>query len=97
MNSSPTQAPQSDVTVQIKYMVAVRDQTGRSQEQIALPKGSTLRDLADRLNERYTLSLPNPRVMATLNGRGWEQFPSKLATELADGDVVCLFSLLAGG
>ena len=97
MNPSPTQRPQSDVTVQIKYMVAVRDRTGRNQEQIALPKGSTLRDLADRLNERYALSLPNPRVMATLNGKGWEQFPSKLATKLADGDVVYLFSLLAGG
>jgi molybdopterin converting factor small subunit len=35
--------------------------------------------------------------MATLNGRGWEQFPLKFATPLEDGDEIFLFSPIAGG
>jgi molybdopterin converting factor small subunit len=35
--------------------------------------------------------------MAILNGRGWEQLPLKLRTEIQDGDVICLFPPIAGG
>jgi MoaD family protein len=83
--------------VQIKYLAALRDRTGRRREEVSFPPGATLRDVAEWLNQRYALSLPNPQVMATLNGRGWEQFPSKLSTKIKEGDIICLFPPIAGG
>ena len=83
--------------VQIKYLAALRDQTGRRQEEVSFSAGATLQDVAEWLNQRYALSLPKPQVMATLNGRGWEQFPSKLSTEIQEGDIICLFPPIAGG
>lgn len=70
---------------------------GHRQEEVSFSPCATLQDVADWLNQRYALSLPGPQVMATLNGRGWEQFPSKLSTEIKEGDVICLFPPIAGG
>lgn len=95
--SASVQDLKKNVKVQIKYFVTLREQTGRSQEQVSFPQGSVLEDVARWLNKHYDLSLPNPRVIAILNGRGWEQFPLKLATEIKDGDVICLFPPIAGG
>jgi MoaD family protein len=83
--------------VQIKYLAALRDRTGRKREEVSFPSGATLRDVAEWLNQHYALSLPNPQVMATLNGRGWEQFPLKLSTEIREGDIISLFPPIAGG
>jgi MoaD family protein len=83
--------------VQIKYLAALRDRTGRRREEVSFPLGATLQDVAEWLNRRYALSLPNPQVMATLNGRGWEQFPLKLSTPIKQGDIICLFPPIAGG
>ena len=83
--------------VQIKYLAALRDRTRRKREEVSFPSGATLRDVAEWLNQHYALSLPNPQVMATLNGRGWEQFPSKLSTEIKEGDIISLFPPIAGG
>ncbi len=88
---------EANVKVRIKYLAALRDRTGRRQEEISFPLGATLQDVVGWLNQRYTLSLPNPQVMATLNGRGWEQYPSKLSTEIMEGDIICLFPPIAGG
>lgn len=84
-------------TVQIKYLASLRDRTGRRQEEVTFPAGATLGDVAWWLNRRYGLSLPSPQVMAVLNGRGWEQFPARLSTEVGEGDVIALFPPLAGG
>ena len=78
-------------------MVNLRERTGKRQEQVNFPQESTLQDVAEWLNERYALSLPNPQIMTLLNGRGWEQFPQKLSTEIQDGDVICLFPPISGG
>ena len=88
---------EANVKVQIKYLAALRDRMGRRREEVSFPPGATLRDVAEWLNKRYALSLPNPQVMATLNGRGWEQFPLKLSTEIKEGDIICLFPPIAGG
>ena len=88
---------EANVNVQIKYLGALRDRTGRRREEVSFPPGTTLRDVAEWLNKRYALSLPNAQVMATLNGRGWEQFPLKLSTETKEGDIICLFPPIAGG
>ena len=85
------------VIVQIKYLVNLREHTGKSQEKISFPQGATLRDVAEWLNAHYNLSLPNPQIMAILNGKGWEQFPLKLDTKLQEEDVICLFPPVSGG
>jgi MoaD family protein len=87
----------SEVKVVIKYLVTVKERTGRSQEEVSFPEGSVLSDVVDWLKKRYSLSLPDPNIMAILNGRGWEQLPLKLSTGLREGDVVALFPPIAGG
>lgn len=83
--------------VQLKYLSAVREKTGRRQEAISLPGGSTLQDLVDRLNRRYGLSLPASQVMIILDGKGWKQQPRGMATLLREGQVVTLAPLVEGG
>lgn len=95
MNSSS--GMKASVKVQIKYLAGLRDRTGRRQEEASFPPGATLQDVAGWLNQRYTLSLPSSQVMAILNGRGWDQLPAQLATEIEDGDTICLFPPIAGG
>jgi len=85
------------VSVQIKYLSALRDLTGRRSDTVSLHQGAMLRDAVDWLNERYALSLPNSRTMMVLNGRGWQQLPAGLHTPLGDGDVLSLFPPISGG
>lgn len=87
----------ANVKVQIKYLSTIRDRTGRREEEASFPPGTTLQDVATWLKEQYGLSLPDPQVIATLNGRGWEQYPLKLSTPVQEGDVILLFSPIAGG
>ena len=95
MNFSPQM--ETGARVQIRYLAALRDRTGCRQEEVSFPPGSTLQDVQGWLNERYDLSLPDPQVMATLNGNGWNQFPLKLSTNIDEGDIICLFPRIAGG
>jgi MoaD family protein len=85
------------VEVTIKYLVSLADKTGKRKETMELDPGATLEDLSRRLNREYGLNLPDPRIMAVLNGKGWEQYPDKLETELRGGDTVMLFPPIAGG
>ena len=87
----------ANVRVYVKYLAALRDRTGRRQEELIFPAGATLQDVAAWLNGQYDLSLPSPQVMATLNGRGWKQFSAGLSTEIEEGDVICLCPPIAGG
>ena len=86
-----------DVNIIIKYLVTVKSKTGRSKEEVSFPGGSKIQNVVDWLKERYALSLPDPHIMAIINGKGWEQLPLKLSTILEDGDVICLFPPIAGG
>jgi molybdopterin converting factor small subunit len=88
---------ETSVKVQIKYLAALRDRTGRRQEEVSFAPDATLQDVAGWLNAQYDLSLPNPQVMATLNGSGWDQFPLKLSTKVEEGDIICLFPPITGG
>jgi molybdopterin converting factor small subunit len=97
VSASPGTTPEATVTVLVKYLVSFRERAGRAQEEIVLARGSTLRDLAGVLKERHALTLPDPETIAILNGRGWSQLPDEFATEVADGDVVCLFPPIFGG
>lgn len=83
--------------LRIRYLSALRDRAGLREEAVELPEGSRLRELASWLAQSRGLKLPDPLVMATLNGRGWAQLPEGLDTPLAQGDEVALFPVVAGG
>jgi molybdopterin synthase sulfur carrier subunit len=83
--------------VRVRYLSALRDRAGRREEAVELPAGSTLSALASWLGAQRGLALPDPLVMATLNGRGWGQQERGIETPLADGDEVALFPVVGGG
>ena len=83
--------------IQIKYLVTLRDRTGKRQERVSFPQRSTLHDVAAWLNEQYALSLPNPRTVTLLNGKEWNLYPKKWSTEVEGGDVITLFPPVSGG
>ena len=85
------------VDVTVKYLVSLSDKTGKRKETVTLEDGSSLNDLSAWLKREYDLQLPNPRIMAVLNGKGWDQYPAKLSTKLKSGDTVLLFPPIAGG
>jgi molybdopterin converting factor small subunit len=83
--------------VEIRYLAAVRDETGCRQERVTLPPGATLQDVFQWLNTKYGLSLPNAQVMVVLNGKGWGQLPALQLTKLENGDAILLFPVISGG
>lgn len=85
------------VEVTIKYLVSLAEKTGTREDTVRFKRGSTLQDLVVWLEEQYDLNIPDPRIMTVLNGKGWEQYPEKLSTELKKGDTVLLFPPIAGG
>ena len=86
-----------DVTITIKYLVNLSEKAGRRKEEAGFPGGSTLHDVARYLKETKNIILPSPRVMAVLNGRGWDQYPDKWNTHISNGDTVLLFPPISGG
>ncbi len=85
------------ISITIKFLSALRDDVGVGHEALSLPQGSTLRTVAAHLAEKYGLTVPSENVIATLNGRGWQQTAEGLDTLLTDGDVIHLFPPIAGG
>jgi molybdopterin converting factor small subunit len=81
----------------IKYLVSVRDRTGKREEELDFPEGSMLKDVSEWLETAYGLQLPDPGLMSTLNGKGWSQYPEKMSTPLHEGDTICIFSRISGG
>ena len=89
--------PDTEIRVLIKYLVALKEKAGREQEEKGFPQGTSLQDIAGWLEATYGISTTDSQVMATLNGKGWRQYPLGPATEVKDGDRIALFPLLSGG
>ncbi len=90
--------PSTAVTVRIRYLSAIREKTGgRRQDEVSLPRGSTLVAVAGWLQESYGIVVPSPTLMSTINGYGWSQVPGGMAMELHEADEIALFPLLSGG
>ena len=85
------------VEVTVKYLVSLADKTGKRKETVGFGEGATLADLRDWLHEHYNLMLPHPRIMAILNGKGSQQYPDTIDTQLSSGDTVLLFPPISGG
>jgi molybdopterin converting factor small subunit len=50
-----------------------------------------------KLQKSHQLSLLDPAIIVTLNGRGIRQLPEGLETRLGEGDVILLFPFISGG
>ncbi|MBC8264271.1 MAG: MoaD/ThiS family protein [Anaerolineales bacterium] len=83
--------------VLVKFLASVKDKVGKGAEEHELADGSTLSELAIRIQKSHQLSLLDPAIMVTLNGRGIRQLPEGLETRLGDGDVILLFPFISGG
>ena len=83
--------------VLVKFLASVKDKVGRGAEEYELPDGSTLSQLAVKLQASHRLSLLDPAIMVTLNGKGIRQLSEGLETRLGEGDVILLFPLISGG
>ena len=81
----------------MRYLSALRDRAGLREQSVEFPEGARLRELAEWLVRLHGLKLPDPLVMATLNGRGWGQFQQGMDQPLADGDQIALFPVVGGG
>ena len=81
----------------VRFLAAMKDKAGKGEEVYELPNGSTLSDLAAKLEERHQLSLQDPTIMVTLNGKGLRQLPDGLETRLGEGDMILLFPPISGG
>ncbi len=97
MGTTTAENKKPDVKILLKYLVSLRDRIGRREEEVCFPAGSVLKDVADWLEKEYALKLPDKKIMAILNGKGWNQFPQKLFTEIKDGDRICLLPPISGG
>ncbi|MFW6138691.1 MAG: MoaD/ThiS family protein [Spirochaetota bacterium] len=86
-----------DITIKIKYLAALRDKTGKKEEHVDFPQGSTLSNVAEWLHRTYGLSVPNQQIMAVLNGKGWSQYSSGIETRIKEGDSISLFPPISGG
>ena len=85
------------VRIHIKYLSAIRDKVGRKDDTVQFPLGATLLDVQTWLNKLYSLSVPDPGIMLTLNDKGWNQLPEDVSTKLKDSDVICIFPVISGG
>jgi molybdopterin converting factor small subunit len=83
--------------VLVKFLGIMKDKVGRVEEEYELPDDSTLGELAVDLQKSHQLSLSDPAIMVTLNGRGIRQLPKGLETRLGEGSVILLFPPISGG
>ena len=85
------------MSVTIRYLSALRDNTGTGQEEVSLPEGSRLGDAAGYVHRKYGIRVPDPNVMFILNGKGWNQYSGGLETPLTEGDIILILPPVSGG
>ena len=90
-------AADESITITIKYMVNLSEKAGRKEETVVLPRGATLKTVADWIQVNRDITIPSPSIMATLNGRGWNQYTDKEQTPVGEGAKVMLFPPISGG
>ncbi|HJO62201.1 MAG TPA: MoaD/ThiS family protein [Desulfobacterales bacterium] len=85
------------INIRFKYLSTIRDKIGCQGEIVRFSGGANLGDVEAWLKTRYSFSLLDPQIMLTLNGKGWNQYPQKLSTELTEGDLILILPVISGG
>lgn len=96
------------VSISVRYLVNFSVVTGKKKENLTIHEKSTVKDLLDRLTEKYGSTWKKeifdlrsgeikPHVLILINGRSLDQFKEKLQLVLANGDSVIFTFPVTGG
>jgi molybdopterin synthase sulfur carrier subunit len=80
------------VRVRMRYFASVREMIGLSEEEVAVPAGSTIGSLIERVKNSHEPLHHLKSLLVAVNG----EF-ADMEHELGDGDVVALFPPVSGG
>jgi MoaD family protein len=97
MNVSSKKRTTEGLKVRVKYLSVLRDKTDKSEEYVEIPTDGILADIVSYLKDEYRISLPDPKILLVLNGKGYNQYPERLETKLKDGDTILLLPPISGG
>jgi molybdopterin synthase sulfur carrier subunit len=96
----------SSITVEVKSILTTKQIMGSGQQQISLPKGSSLSDLLDVLLARWGRELEEhlfdpggglwPHINIMVNGRHFA-FTGRMQTKLEHGDSILIMPPAGGG
>jgi molybdopterin converting factor subunit 1 len=81
------------IQVRIKFFAAPREALGTSEIEMALPPGTTVAELIDRLEEAYPVLRAYTRFLSVAVNRAYVG----VQTELHDGDEVACLPPVGGG
>ncbi|HID11684.1 MAG TPA: MoaD/ThiS family protein [Candidatus Latescibacteria bacterium] len=82
--------------VKVRYFLSISEKAACSEEEVELEAGSRLRDLMDKVCQRYGIKELVSSCFITVNGKGAQQLAG-LDTKLRHGDVVSFMPPLSGG
>jgi len=80
------------VRVRVRYFASVGEMIGFSEEEVAVPPGSTIGSLIERLKDSHESLRHTRSLLVAVNG----EF-ADAEHGLGDGDVVALFPPVSGG
>ena len=78
--------------VKVRYFASLREQAGKSQEDIEIEKGKNLKDIYQELSLRYGFTLLPQEIKYSLNNDYVDQI-----IQLNENDVVVFIPPVAGG
>ena len=78
--------------VKVRYFASLREQAGKSQEDIEIEKGKNLKDIYQELSQRYGFTLLPQEIKYSVNNDYVDQI-----IKLNENDVVVFIPPVAGG
>ena len=78
--------------IKVRYFASVREMIGLSEEEMAVPAGSTIASLIERLKDSHEPLRHTRSLLVAVNGEFVD-----MEHGLGEGDVVALFPPVSGG
>jgi molybdopterin synthase sulfur carrier subunit len=100
-----TENSDETVNVKVKFFTTLREITGKREDNLSLPKGSTVEELLDELSRRYGPKFVEyvfdegevkPYLLVMVNGRSIN-FLNGLKTVLSENATVAILPPVGGG
>lgn len=82
--------------IKIKFFSPVREIVKRKEEEVEIGEDSTLKDLLNKLAEKYGKTLPQIPCIILVNSIGANQLGGE-KVKLKEGDLVTFIPMLSGG
>jgi molybdopterin synthase sulfur carrier subunit len=78
--------------IELRFFASIRDLTGIAADETAMPEGSTVESLLEKMKREHEPLREMERILVAVNGEYVD-----LSTILDEGDVVAMFPLVSGG